>query len=54
MKLHLPQVAPKIITKFPNSVFFGGQLVFPKDTAFAVQKRFYRAGFPFVLLPIRV
>jgi len=23
-------------------------------TVFAVQKRFYRAGFPFVLLPIRV
>ena len=60
----LAQVAPKIVTKFPNSVFFGGQLVFPKDTVasrwlhnytvFAVQKRFYRAGFPFVLLPIRV
>ena len=60
----LANVAPKIVTKFPNSVFFGGQLVFPKDTAasrwlhnytvFAVQKRFYRAGFPFVLLPIRV
>ena len=60
----LAQLAPKIVTKFPNSVFFGGQLVFPKDTVasrwlhnytvFAVQKRFYRAGFPFVLLPIRV
>jgi hypothetical protein len=60
----LAQIAPKIIEKFPNSVFFGGQLLFPKDTfasrrlhnytVFAVQKRFYRAGFPFVLLPIRV
>jgi hypothetical protein len=60
----LAQVAPKIVAKFPNSVFFGGQLVFPKDTVasrwlhnytvFAVQKRFYHAGYPFVLLPIRV
>ncbi|HUJ09566.1 MAG TPA: APC family permease [Verrucomicrobiae bacterium] len=60
----LAQIAPKIVEKFPNSVFFGGQLLFPKDTfasrrlhnytVFAVQKRFYRAGFPFVLLPIRV
>jgi hypothetical protein len=60
----LDRIAPKIVTKFPNSVFFGGQLVFPKDTfasrwlhnytVFAVQKRFYHAGFPFVLLPIRV
>ena len=60
----LDHIAPKIVEKFPHSVFFGGQLVFPKDTlasrwlhnytVFAVQKRFYHAGFPFVLLPIRV
>ncbi|HTS18708.1 MAG TPA: APC family permease [Verrucomicrobiae bacterium] len=60
----LANIAPKIVAKFPNTVFFGGQLVFPNDTlasrwlhnytVFAVQKRFYRAGFPFVLLPIRV
>ena len=60
----LAQLAPKVVEKFPNSVFFGGQLVFPDDTfaarwlhnytIFAVQKSFYRAGYPFVLLPIRV
>jgi amino acid transporter len=60
----LDHIAPKIVAKFPNCVFFGGQLVFPKDTfasrwlhnytVFAIQKRFYHAGFPFVLLPIRV
>ncbi|HVM62429.1 MAG TPA: APC family permease [Verrucomicrobiae bacterium] len=60
----LANIAPKIVQKFPNSVFFGGQLLFPSDTlasrwlhnytVFAVQKRFYRAGIPFVLLPIRV
>jgi amino acid transporter len=60
----LALMAPKIVDKYPNSVFFGGQLVFPQDTfasrwlhnytVFAVQKSFYRAGYPFVLLPIRV
>ncbi len=58
------EIAPKIQERFPNSVFFGGQLVFPKDTvmtrllhnyiAFTVQRRFYRLGIPFVVLPIRV
>lgn len=60
----LSQIAPRITEKFPNAVFFGGQLVFPQDTfasrwlhnytVFAVQRRFYRQGIPFVLLPIRV
>ncbi|MFA5863429.1 MAG: APC family permease [Phycisphaerae bacterium] len=58
------QVAPKLQQRFPQAVFFGGQLVFPKDTvlsrwlhnyiAFSVQRRFYRMGIPFVVLPIRV
>jgi amino acid transporter len=57
-------IAPKIQERFPQSVFFGGQLVFPKDTifsrwlhnyiAFSIQRRFYRMGIPFVILPIRV
>jgi len=60
----LEQIAPYITGKFPNAVFFGGQLVFPKDTlatrwlhnytVLAVQRRFYRQGIPFLLLPIRV
>jgi hypothetical protein len=60
----LDQMAPFIIAKFPNAVFFGGQLVFPKDTlatrwlhnytVLAVQRRFYRQGIPFLLLPIRI
>jgi amino acid transporter len=58
------QVALQIIERFPNAVFFGGQLIFPKDsfilrflhnyTVFALQKRLYRKGVPFVILPIRV
>lgn len=60
----LSQIAPRVAEKFPNAVFFGGQLVFPQDsfaarwlhnyTVFAVQRQFYRQGIPFVLLPIRV
>lgn len=58
------QLAPKILEKFPNAIFFAGQLVFPEDTfftrwlhnysAFAIQRRFYHRGIPIVILPIRV
>lgn len=58
------QVAPRILEKFPHAVFFGGQLVFEKEslfsplfhnyTVFAMQKRLYHQGVPFVILPIRV
>lgn len=57
-------IAPKILKRFPNAVFFGGQLIFPHDsfairflhnyTVFAMQKKLYREGIPFVILPIRV
>jgi amino acid transporter len=55
---------PKIREKFPNIVFFGGQLVFPEETVvtrwlhnyitFALQRRFYREGTPFMIMPIRL
>jgi amino acid transporter len=58
------KLAPKIIERFPNAIFFAGQLVFPEDTfftrwlhnysAFAIQRRFYHRGIPIVILPIRV
>lgn len=58
------EIAPEILKRFPGAVFFGGQLIFPKDsfmlrflhnyTVFALQKRLYRQGIPFVILPIRV
>ena len=57
-------LAPAILRKFPQAVFFGGQLVFPNETpvtrflhnntVFAVQRRFYHEGIPVVVLPIRV
>ena len=60
----IEQLAPRIMEKFSNAVFFGGQLVFPEDTfitrwlhnytVFALQRKFYSKGIPFILLPIRV
>jgi hypothetical protein len=58
------RITPDITERFPNAVFFGGQLIFATDTVlskifhnytvFALQKRLYREGVPFVILPIRV
>ena len=58
------KLAPGITELFPDCIFFGGQLIFPKDsfilrllhnhTVFSLQKRLYRHGLPFVILPIRV
>ncbi len=60
----IANLAPQILEQFPNAVFFGGQLVFPKATflsgvfhnytIFAIQRRFYSQGIPVVILPIRV
>ena len=58
------QLAPKIAEKYPKAVFFGGQIVFPEErffsrwlhnyVVFAMQRRFYHRGVPFIILPIRV
>ena len=58
------RIAGEVLEKYPQSVFFGGQLVFPSDdftvralhnyTVFAMQRKFYHRGIPFVVLPIRV
>ena len=58
------KIAPEILERFPQSVFFGGQLVFPQDSflsrflhnyiVFAIQRKFYHEGIPFVILPIKV
>jgi hypothetical protein len=52
------------LQRFPNAIFFGGQLVFRKDTfftrflhnyaVFSLQRRFYQQGLPLLILPIRV
>ncbi len=60
----IEQRTPDILAKYPNAVFFGGQLVFQNEsfmnrwlhnyTVFALQRMFYRQGIPFIILPIRV
>jgi amino acid transporter len=58
------QLAPQIVSRFPHSVFFMGQLVFPEESffsrlfhnnvVFAVQRRLYHLGIPFIIMPVRV
>ena len=60
----LEEISDQILQRFNDPVFFGGQLVFPEETfvtsalhnhtVFALQRRFYKKGIPFVLVPIRV
>ncbi len=60
----ITKLAPQIIKKYPEGVFFGGQIVFPEDSfftrllhnyiVFSVQRRLYSRGVPFMILPIRV
>ena len=57
------KLAPHILKRFPQAVFFAGQVIFPKESfftrilhnniVFAVQRRLYRQGIPFVILPVR-
>ena len=57
-------LTPAIVKRFPQSIFFGGQLVFPEDSfysrlhhnylVFTLQRKLYHQGVPFVILPIRV
>jgi hypothetical protein len=58
------QLASEVARKFPQAIFFGGQLVFLKEsrlgrclhnfTGFALQREFFRRGMPFLIVPIRV
>lgn len=58
------RLAQRAREEFPNSVFFAGQLLFTQETwtnrllhnstAVTLQRRFFLANLPFVLLPIRV
>jgi hypothetical protein len=60
----ITQAVPEIMRRYPDAVFFGGQLVFPEEgvfprwlhnyTVFAIQRRFYYLGIPVVLLPVRL
>lgn len=58
------ELAEKVAARFSQAVFFGGQLVFKKETwlthllhnftVFTLQKAFFRKGMPFLIVPIRV
>jgi len=58
------QLATAVTQKFPNAVFFGGQLVFTRETwlgrllhnftVFALQREFFRQGLPFLIVPVRI
>jgi len=58
------ELAAHIAKRFPQVVFFGGQLVFPNEswmtrllhnfTVFALQRQIFRQGIPFLIVPIRV
>ena len=60
----ISNMVPKVFERFPNTVFFGGQLVFPEErfltrwlhnyTVFTIQRKLYNQGIPVVMLPIRV
>jgi amino acid transporter len=60
----ISRLAQQIFTEYPQSVFFGGQIVFPEDTiftkllynhtTFAVQRRLHQYGIPFIIMPIRI
>ncbi|MDP3788968.1 MAG: APC family permease [Candidatus Omnitrophota bacterium] len=58
------ELVPRITERFPQAIFFGGQLSFEKTmllsrwlhnyTVFRLQKQFYDNGIPFFIIPIRV
>ncbi|MDD3905052.1 MAG: APC family permease [Candidatus Omnitrophica bacterium] len=60
----ISKMAYEIFERYPNSVFFGGQIVLPQDTiftkmlynytTFAVQRRLHQNGIPFIVMPVRV
>ncbi len=57
-------LARTIFEKNPNTIFFGGQIVFAQETfltrllynhtTFAVQRRLHQEGIPFFIMPIQV
>jgi amino acid transporter len=57
-------LAEKVFEQYPNSIFFGGRIVFNEETmltrvlynyvTFAVQRRLHQLGIPFVIVPVPV
>lgn len=57
-------VSRRIFKHYPKAVFFGGQMVFSRETiftkilhnqtTFAIQARLHQEGIPFLIMPVRV
>lgn len=57
-------LAEKVFSEYPNSIFFGGRIVFKEETflsrtlynyvTFAVQRRLHQLGIPFIIVPVPV
>ena len=55
-------LAPTLQERFPKAIFFGGQIVFEKETfftrllhnyvVFTLQRQLYKMGMPFMIMPI--
>jgi len=60
----ISNTAAEIFDKYPNTIFFGGQIVFKQETiltkmmynytTFSVQRRLHQKGIPFIIMPVRV
>jgi len=60
----MEKLLPDLMKKYPNAVFFSGQLVFERETlitrwlhnytAFAIQRRLFLHGLPCAIVPMRV
>jgi amino acid transporter len=60
----LEKLLPTLTARYPDAVFFGGQLVFENETfftrllhnstAFALQRRLFLRGLPYAVVPIRI
>ena len=58
----LTALAPPLHERFPRAIFFGGQIVFEKETfltrllhnyvVFTLQRQLYRLGLPFMIMPV--
>ncbi|MBF0479196.1 MAG: hypothetical protein HQL26_06900 [Candidatus Omnitrophica bacterium] len=58
------KASDELMMRLPGVVYFGGQLVFPREnfmtrwlhnyTVFSIQRKLYHKGRSFVILPIRV
>jgi hypothetical protein len=62
--VELEKIGAALTRRYPGALFVAGQLIFEEDTfwnrllhnetAFIVQKRLQRLGFPMIVVPVRL